>query len=276
MNVSPSILMDAIETEVKRYGKTLPITVVSGEGEKVSFKINPAIEAKETDRSITPERISVSFGSNPETAIKIDFSKVVVPYYRTSESGVVTKDKYHTLFQVDDLPLDEVFKLARIARELSVLSQDLLLTKLITRTDLESVIPLSGKLLYNNIVNPESFKSEAAEKFKNIREELEKRSTKADSSVISNSLKSIDDIVNVNFLLHQYKRVDDIKFIKFCKEHEKKNFIDRPEVKEDDIKDAESTPVTITSADPNYMPIGNSNINNRDNTMIKSLGLMSF
>lgn len=267
-NVTPGFLYETIIKKVETgKGKTLPIIQSNGKGESVSFKLDPAIEEIKTGKNITPQVIKESFGDGQ---VKIEFSKIVIPFTKINEAGVNSKEKFHTLFfdASTTIPLGELFKLARVTKELSLLAQDLLMIQLISRTDLESIIPCSGKMLYGNLVNPETFKTENAEIFKKLREAAPKN-----NSVISNSLNSADEVFNTNFLLSLFRKSEDINFIRFCKENEVKPFGDEYTVsKEDDIKDSEAAPVSVNETDPSYVSIGN--VNSIDSLIAKQTGLL--
>lgn len=263
-NVAPGFIKEVIDSKIKTSGvKTLPITVVNGGGEKVSFKLDPAINDIETKKIVTPQTVSLDLGS-----VKIEYQKVTIPYNKINEAGISSKEKHRTIYIPNDIKLEELFHLARVARELSVLATDLLSIKLMSRSDLEKVVPLSGKLLYSNLIDPEAFKSETAEKLKEARNSL-------NSSVISNSIKSLDDITFVNHLLSLFKKADDIEFIKFCKMYESKEFDLIPSSSNEEmVEDASALPVSMTVNDPEFISIGSDNKSNLDLNIARNIGLI--
>lgn len=267
-NVTPGFLHDTIKFKVNNgAARVLPITQSNGKGESVSFKLDPAIEEIKAGKTITPQTIKESFGDGQ---INIEFSKIVIPFTKINEAGINTKEKFHSLFfnSSTTIPLNELFKLARITKELSLLAQDFLMIQLICRTDLEQVLPYSGKFLYNNLINPETFKTESAEIIKKIKEQAPKN-----NSVISNSLNSTDEILNTNFLLSLFKKAEDINFIKFCKNNETRDFGDSQVLtKEDGIGDSDAPPVSVHETDPSYVSLGN--LNPMDNLIAKQNGLL--
>lgn len=267
-NVTPGFLHDTIIKRIETgSGRVLPITQSNGKGETVSFKLDPAIEEIKAGKTITPQVIKESFGDGQ---INIEFSKIVIPFTKVNEAGINTKEKFHTLFfnSSTSIPLNELFKLARVTKELSLLAQDLLMIQLISRTDLEQVIPYSGKVLYSNLVNPETFKTECAEILKKLKEQSAKN-----NSVISNSMNSTDEILNTNFLLSLFRKTEDINFIKYCKDKETVDFGDSQIIsKEDEIGDSDAPPVSVNETDPNYVSLGNPN--SIDNLIARQNGLL--
>lgn len=248
--VAANLVLEAIERKLEKGAPVLPIEQVNSEGEQVTFRINPALE--EDIEKCQPKEILESFAGGE---IEIKFKKASIPYIKTNEVGVSSKEKYRLLYTMNDMSLGELFKLARVAKELSVLAQDLLYLNLISRTDLKNIIPFSGKFLYNNVIDPEAFKSENAEFIKDST----RNSKSKNNSVISNTLSNYDDMVNINYLLSQFRRTEDINFIKFCKDYENKDFGEGVFAKDPNIGDSESVPVMSAEAELKFQSIGNVN-----------------
>lgn len=256
MNVSPNFVYDSIQEKIKKVGvKPLPMVTINGSGESTKIQLNPSLLTESQMRDKVKE-ISEEFTDGKDVVVK--YKKVVAPYFNYNEAGITTKEKAHMLL-TEKLSINQLFKLARVAKELSLLSQDLLLIQLMSNESLGSSNVLSGKVLYTNFVNPEVFRSDASKVFQQIRD-LEGNK----ASTISNAQNSLDDKINTNFLLYLFKRAEDIEFIKYCKENENKNFITHVSV---DTKIADAVKPVMAHQNTNeYMSLGNTSLENSNIT----------
>lgn len=267
-NVTPGVLMELINEKVKNYGKTLPLVITSGDREKTIISMDPAIQAGEAKT----EKVELTLGNTDEFRIEIRYNKTLCKYtpsvssmFDNSKEG---KRKLKALNIQKDTSINDLFKLARISRELAVLSQDLLYTTLITEESLSNQIIASGKFLYANMVNPEAFKSDASKKFAFLDAQ---RGIK--SSIISNATNEYDEKININFLLNQLERAQDESFIEFCYANEKKRF-DTSYSTEETIGDAAGAPVIISRETSSFHSIGNQELNGSNKALNRQMSIL--
>ena len=258
MNVSPNFVYEAIQEKIKKVGvKPLPMVTINGSGEKSQIKLNPSINDYNREKGV--KEISEEF--NYGDTIKVKYTKIVANYTNYNEAGMTSNEKIHLLL-TQNISINELFKLARVSRELAVLSQDLLLIRLMSDPTLQAN-SLSGKVIFTNFVNPEVFRSESSKVFQQIKDA---EGNKASS--LSNAQNNLDDKINTNYILHLFKRAEDIEFIEYCKKNENKRFISISS--DSKIADA-AKPVMAHAPECEYTNLGNTGLEN-NSTIAKQLG----